>query len=385
MDLSKHDAYRYPEYDDYMKLLWQNYWPNNIHLFDKVRHIYAGAHASMSFKWRPIESIIEEIKDFYQSGIRIFFFECLTEGVIIDGIEKIAKVALHFSNFPDIKLFYWSGDYTAEKHVNKHLGSIGIPKKFAVIGTSHLELTGKTYPPYDKDYAVGPREKKFLCFNKVHRQHRIDLLEYVVTNNLLDDSYYSFDCSEDNLELLVNDINYPGIRSIKDRIPLILNKTPERDNPVNIIEDDHKYFENTYFSVVTETLFYRDPIAPKQRLMMHVPGTYPGRFVTEKTFKCIVMKHPFVVLGPYKMLEFMKSRGYKTFSPFIDESYDDIENDDERLLAVGNEIKRLCNLSEDELVRFTEFAKPIVEHNENVVRNVTDFTTINNLGDYITV
>ena len=385
MGLEKYDSYNYPGYIDYMKLLWQTYWPNNLHLFDKVRHIYAGAHSSMSFKNRSIASVIEEIQDFYNAGTKIFFFECLTEGVIIDGIEKIARVALYFSNTPDIKLFYWSGDYTAEEHVVKYLGSVGIIKNFIVIGTSHLELTGKTYPVYHKEYMIGPKEKKFLCFNKVHRQHRIELLEYVVRNHLLDQSYYSFDCSEDNLELLAGNINYSGISSIKDKIPLVLNKTLERDNPVDIIEDDHKYFEDTYFSVVTETLFYQNPTTSKMKLRMHVPDTFPGKFVTEKTFKCIAMKHPFIVLNPYKMLEFMKSRGYQTFSPFIDESYDDIKDDEERLLSVCTEIKRLCNLSESELIKFTEFAKPIVEHNENVMRNVTNFTTINNLESYFTV
>ena len=385
MSLAKYDIHRYPGYEDYLLSVWKHYWPDQTHLFNNVRHIYAGAHAEMSFKHRPIETIINEITDFYAAGTKVFFFEGLSEGVIIDGIEKIARVALHFSHIPDIKIFYWSGDYTAEEHVNKHLASVGIPKNFYVIGTSHFELTGKLYPPYNKEYVVGPRDKKFLCFNKVHRQHRIDLLEYVVSNNLLEQSYYSFDCSEDNLELIASDGAYPGIKSIKNNIPLVLNKTPERDNPVDIIEDDHKYFENSYFSAVTETMFHRQPRGVPNRIRLHVPGTHPGRFVSEKTFKCIAMKHPFIMVGPYKILEFLKSRGYQTFSPFINESYDNIENEDQRMAAVCAEILRMCNLSEDELVKFTEFAKPIVEHNENVMRNVTDFTTINNLESYFTV
>jgi hypothetical protein len=161
-----------------------------------------------------------------------------------------------------------------------------------------------------------------------------------------------------------------------------LNKTAERSNPVNIIEDDHQYFENSYFSVVTETLFHHYPVDPSAGLQLQIPNTFPGRFVSEKTFKCVAMKHPFIILGPYKLLDFLKSRGYKTFSPYIDESYDNIENDDERLLAVCKEVKRLSELPEEQLIQFTEFAKPIVEYNEQVMRSVTNFTTINNLADF---
>lgn len=383
MSLEKYDVYRYPEYEPFLKYLWTHYWPNDLHLFDKVRHIYAGAHSSHPFKDRSIESIIEEIKDCYQLGTRVFFFDNTAEGVMVEGIKKIARVALYFSNIPDIKIVYWSGDYTAEGHINKYMSSLGLPKNFTVLGSSHLEWMGTTYPNYNKEYQTGTKLKKFLCFNKVHRQHRIDLLEYVINNIPLEETYYSFECDEDfHLDLITNHKDYPGIKSIKDRIPLVLNKTAERNNPVNIIEDDHQYFENSYFSVVTETLFYHYPADSRVGLTLHVPKTLPGRFVSEKTFKCIAMKHPFIVLGPYKMLEFLKSRGYKTFAPYIDESYDTIENDDERLLAVCKEVKRLSELPEEQLTQFTEFAKPIVEYNEQFMRSVTKFTTINNLEGF---
>lgn len=382
MNLEKHEVNRYPEYEDFMKLLWGYYWPGQLHLFDKVRHIYAGAHSTFAFHYRPVESIVAEIRDFYQAGIRVFFFDVTSEGVIVDGIEKIATIANQVADI-DVELVYWSGDYTAEMHINEYFSKLGRQPNFKVIGSSHLEWMGTTYPNYNKEYQTGTKLKKFLCFNKVHRQHRINLLEYVINNIPLEETYYSFECDDEyHLELITTHADYPGINSIKDRIPLVLNKTAERVNPVNIIDDDHQYFENSYFSVVTETLFYHYPVDTTVGLTLHIPTTLPGRFVSEKTFKCIAMKHPFIVLGPYKMLEFLKSRGYQTFSPYIDESYDNIENDDERFLAVCKEVKRLSELPEDQLIQFTEFAKPIVEYNEQFMRSVTNFTTINNLADF---
>jgi hypothetical protein len=384
MDLEKYIAYRPPEYEKFLEFLWNFYWPDQLHLLDKVRHIYSGAHFSYALKNRSEESIIDEIKDCYQLGIRVFFFDNTSEGILVEGIEKIANVANQLAEL-DVELVYWCGDYNAEVHINKYLSSLGIPKNFKVIGCSHFEWMGNTYPNYDKEYQTGAKLKKFLCFNKVHRQHRIDLLEYVINNIPLEETYYSFDCYEEDLEVIVTHEDYPGITSIKDRIPLVLNKTEERSNPVDIIEDDYQYFENSYFSVVTETLFYCYPTDPDAGLRLHIASTLPGQFVSEKTFKCIAMKHPFILLGPHNILTFLQSRGYKTFAPYIDESYDSIEDDDERLLAVCNEIKRLSELPEEQLIQFTEFAKPIVEHNEKVMRSVTDFNTINNLASLFEV
>jgi hypothetical protein len=69
----------------------------------------------------------------------------------------------------------------------------------------------------------------------------------------------------------------------------------------------------------------------------------------------------------------LRERGYKTFSPFIDESYDEIENNHLRLQAVAEEVKRL---SKSDLVEFTYQIKDIVEHNEKILRSQTVFDPI---------
>ena len=49
--------------------------------------------------------------------------------------------------------------------------------------------------------------------------------------------------------------------------------------------------------------------------------------LTEKTFKAIALEMPFVLVAPAHSLKYLREYGFKTFSPFIDESYDDIEDD----------------------------------------------------------
>jgi hypothetical protein len=44
--------------------------------------------------------------------------------------------------------------------------------------------------------------------------------------------------------------------------------------------------------------------------------------LSEKIFKPISNLQPFLVIGDYLTLAELKKLGFKTFSPFIDESYD---------------------------------------------------------------
>lgn len=384
MDLSKYDQYRPPQYDYWMRYTFNNYWPNIDEHFDKFRIIYAGANADTSFKTRPIDNTIMEITDAYALGIRVFFFECLSEGVMLEDMDMLKIITDGVSHLPDIQLFYLSGDYRAEVSVKEHFKDT--PINFKTIGISHYDFSARAHPEYNKSYVIGHRDKKFLCFNKVPRQHRIDFLNQVVNHNLLDDSYYSFDCEEHELFQMIHKQQLTGIPKIRHNIPLKLNKTDERSNPVNIIEDDFKYFENSYFSVVTETMFYHPThIHVTNGRALHIPGTYPGTFISEKTFKCVRMKHPFIIVGPAGMLEFLRSRGYKTFSPFIDESYDAVEDDMLRMQMIVNEVVRLCNLPDDELIEFTKFAKDIVEHNYTHLENISDFTTMGNLQSILNI
>ena len=50
-------------------------------------------------------------------------------------------------------------------------------------------------------------------------------------------------------------------------------------------------------------------------------------FISEKTWKPIMVGHPFIMVGNKNNLKFLKDLGYKTFDKWIDESYDDIEDE----------------------------------------------------------
>ena len=77
----------------------------------------------------------------------------------------------------------------------------------------------------------------------------------------------------------------------------------------------------------------------------------------------LACKHPFVVVGVDKTLEYLKKFGYKTFDQWIDESYDQEPDDDKRMNMVVEEIKRLIALSDEEWQRMIVEMIPTLQHN----------------------
>ncbi len=221
-----------------------------------------------------------------------------------------------------------------------------------------------------KDY-----QKKYLNLNRRWRDHRpltILLLRY---RNLLEKGYVSFGPCENHGDwkniwdgLCVGAIGTPYLETavrestdIMNMAPLYLDTTELHTNRAELENTTDFYYQNSYFSLVSETTFY------------HRKKLESSRFITEKTFKCIAMKHPFLLVTIPKSLEVLKFLGYKTFSPWINESYDDEMDDNKRILMILDEVERLCNLTDDELKTFIIEANKICEHNYKLLKNQTKF------------
>ncbi len=89
-------------------------------------------------------------------------------------------------------------------------------------------------------------------------------------------------------------------------------------------------------------------------------------FPTEKVIKPMIAQRLFVVFSGVHYLRTLRQLGFQTFDGVIDESYDNIVDDNTRWSAAFEQVKRLC--SQDQLVVFDKI-RPIVEHNYNVCMN----------------
>ena len=96
---------------------------------------------------------------------------------------------------------------------------------------------------------------------------------------------------------------------------------------------------------------------------------------SEKTISAILYMNPFVVNGDVGTVAYLKKLGFKTFEEFWDESYDLIENRDERQNKIINIIKDLKNKDLQELYNKM---RPILEHNRDLLMNKDWLKTLHN-------
>jgi hypothetical protein len=93
--------------------------------------------------------------------------------------------------------------------------------------------------------------------------------------------------------------------------------------------------------------------------------------MTEKIMKPLYNLHPFIVTTSPFFLKKLKELGFKTFSPFIDESYDNETDHTKRMELIFDELDRFRNKSLDELKSWWKDILPILEHNQKTFFNMS--------------
>lgn len=108
----------------------------------------------------------------------------------------------------------------------------------------------------------------------------------------------------------------------------------------------HKYVLS-YFT--KPELFYQT----KFSIIVETEAEHNEYHVTEKTLKCLVTGHPFVVIGTYHYLKFLQDLGFVTYSHLFSEDYDNIPDLNKRTDEVINLVKNLqqnYNFNSDDLI-----------------------------------
>jgi len=316
------------------------------------------------FPTAPIETIAECIALAYLSGKTTFIFdnagESLFSGAGNNSVYKIDRIVKHLT-LPNVNYILLVSGYNDVEEFNCIKQTQAISNNLSVLSAFYWEFSFKlnnsmTYIRHsgciDK-----PKIKKFLCFNRRPSKHRIELLDKLIEYNLLDKAFYSF---SKFMPKNIPDIDkaYPNIAKYNKDFPLLLNEVPGVTEYTKLELDDVKYFEQSIFSIVTET----------QYNTVGVTGGIPI-FLTEKIFKCIIMQHPFIVVSTPGYLKVLRSRGYKTFHPYINEEYDSVSDSEQRLELIIDEVKRLCSMDDEEQVKWNNKVQPILAFNKNILYN----------------
>lgn len=344
---------------------------------DKIYILYASTHSDHAFHWRDTLEIINEIREARKQGkTKIVFFNG-SETFMHPQLYKAQRIAELLKEVPQTDLFYCVGVPNGQAFYDNLCVERNWIPKFTVLGANHFEFVIHNYAKGieldDLEYQAKPKEKLFVCFNKVHRSHRIRLFAEAIRNKWLDKSFYSFEGGYTDWYVLSEKRSWPAskedhdaIMTIRDKLPLRLNITDERVNPVDLRIDDIKYHEESYFSIITETIFDRyDPVRSDFMYMDTL-------FLSEKIYKPFAFKHPFIVFGWPGVIRELKERGYKTFHPYINESYDDEPDSQKRFDMLIAEIKRLEQFTTEQWIEWQNNIKPLVEHNYKYLMNLTE-------------
>jgi hypothetical protein len=107
---------------------------------------------------------------------------------------------------------------------------------------------------------------------------------------------------------------------------------------------------DTYFSLVTETVF-----------------DYPCSFRTEKIWKPIAIGHPFVVASGSGYYRDLHNMGFRTFGHLIDESFDQIDHNPDRIDRIVEVVQDLCT---QDLSAFVTAAQDVCKYNQQLIEEL---------------
>ena len=194
-------------------------------------------------------------------------------------------------------------------------------------------------------------QKKFLIYNRAWgntREYRLKFLELLIEHNLHtqsqtsmarlsegDGGYHYQDHKFKNTDFKLNN------NTILD---LLQDNHCDSNESARYNPDD---YNSTGLSVVLETVFDDSRI-----------------HLTEKTLRPIACGHPFLLAAGPGSLEYLRSYGFQTFAPWIDETYDQEINSVKRLQKIINSMKKINDLSPANFDQFLIETKRIAEFNK---------------------
>ena len=192
--------------------------------------------------------------------------------------------------------------------------------------------------------------KKFVCAMSRNSLERRKIWEYIESEpSMKENTYYSFNFRENG--------SYTNPEIDKTLPHLSLERYDIEPNEVQRTQFAGFQVSNkSIINILCETTFHRFNIDNEE---------YPSLFFTEKTFRPLAMCQPFIYVSSYGMLKKLKSYGFKTFDKWWDESYDEIENDNQRLEAIIELISNLNKKSLEELSEMYLDMISVLKHNYN--------------------
>ena len=265
------------------------------------------------------------------------------------------------------------------KHQCERLGLIDLLKqrRLALVGCGdmepelpHLFYDSYLCKPYeykenlyqcarvDEIYAKLVKPYRFLFLNgrtRPHRKYMIEslrpILDQALWTNLDSSPVYSHTYQTDllaqptEIQLLPAKYEVPQFHTgleLTHQMPFVKNEL--FSNLWGEIYIQAEPYIDTYFSLITETVC-----------------DYPYSLRSEKIYKPIAMGHPWIVTANRGFYRDIRNQGFRTYGNLIDESFDSIDNNQDRLDRIVAVVRDLC---QQDLAEFLVAAEHVSKYNQ---------------------
>jgi hypothetical protein len=289
-------------------------------------------------KLGKVKILINIIHDPLYDDNSMYKFEIQMNNLGIDGSNIIFLGGSNFSEYyekhPDSKIKIYNGHLFIRGYADEI-------NTFPCVG--NLGYMCELFEQNDLD-STKIRKHKFLSPNRTMDKPQRTMLGYfALKHGLISEGLFTFiqSVSKDKLSSIVKKVYDDTDDDIEKYTTLLESILPYEDDTTEVPTDKKQafgvrnnkkeWYADSYFHLVTETFFG------------------PNVFLSEKIFKPISNLQPFLVFGDYLTLAELKKLGFKTFEPFIDESYDLEKDPKKRILLLEKELVKLKNMPIEEL------------------------------------
>ena len=220
----------------------------------------------------------------------------------------------------------------------------------------------------DELYNQPDKPYKFLFLNGIARTHRKYLWQRFRQIGLLDQALWTMLDSRPArwgvMQLIENGVDLFGEITPIQHLPSKYEYSQYQNTTLTVDPSDRKFvkhdlfkntwgevylqaepYRDTYFSVVTETVF----------------GESSYSFRTEKIVKPLAMGHPWIAVANAGYYRDLRNLGFQTFSHVIDESFDQIDSPMDRAERIISIVKDLC---QQDLASFLDSCYNVCKYNQ---------------------
>jgi hypothetical protein len=338
------------------------------HIDKFIGEHFSGSKTNGSYFWKNIS--LEVLND-VRNGNAIILIDYAQENFMEKSNYDAFHDSLRQSNLPKDSVILAFNSFNAQEvyeswypEQERYLQVRNWP--FVLTNTSHHYFFNQkqsvefSYFKQSKDIL---RKNYFLFKIRRPRDHRLILLTRLANAGLMNKGDWSclnkINYNERFLKSFMDkyeqEFNSDNIKKIYDQTPHSLESESDSNYyDVSAWTDIHaEAYKNSYFYICTETYLHGE-----------------HKSLTEKVFKPIVNFQPFLFVAYPGSLKLLRDLGFKTFNGYIDESYDTEPDSYKRIDMIYAEIKKLCNMTLEELHNWYWSMEEILIHNKNHLLNI---------------